>query len=137
MNLVSEDIKDMLVSSGLGTFNATSGWGIFVEREPEKEINRTTITIVSSGGPPPERVSNAAVAPLNNSRFQVFVRGTTALTAFAKAVAVNNALDQRTRATVNSAAYKGIFQDSDPFLLVVDGEVFEYVTNFITKREAV
>lgn len=44
-------IKTLLVSGGVGTFAATSGWGIFIGREPSKPT--TSITIFNSGGRAP------------------------------------------------------------------------------------
>ena len=48
MSLPSEGIKDLLVAASVGTFAATSGWGIFINKEPAAP--NTTITIFDTGG---------------------------------------------------------------------------------------
>ena len=51
MGSVSEGLKDLLVTAGVGVFAAESGWGIFIGREPGDP--ETTITIYDTGGFPP------------------------------------------------------------------------------------
>ncbi len=47
----AEGIKDLLVTAGAGTFNAISGWGIYIGAEPNKPD--TIMTINNTGGQPP------------------------------------------------------------------------------------
>ena len=40
--------KDMLVTAGVGTFGASSGWGIYIGQEPTDP--KTVVTLFSTGG---------------------------------------------------------------------------------------
>ncbi len=64
----AEGIKDLLVAAGVGVFGASSGWGIFIAKEPEKPDS--AVTIFTTGGPPPD-----PRYLLNYPSFQVRVRG--------------------------------------------------------------
>ncbi len=44
-------IKDLLVAAGIGTFAATSGWGIYINKEPTDPD--TVVTVTTSGGTNP------------------------------------------------------------------------------------
>ncbi len=46
----AEGIKDLLVAAGVGTFGATSGWGIYIFKEPDSPD--TVVTIYNTGGTP-------------------------------------------------------------------------------------
>ena len=48
MTDIAAGIKDLLVTAGVGTFAASSGWGIFIGSEPGEPT--TTITIFETGG---------------------------------------------------------------------------------------
>jgi len=65
-------IKDLLVSAGIGTFAATTGWAIYVSREPAQADNvpHSVITCYDSGGlkPNPQWL-------LDEPTVQVMVRG--------------------------------------------------------------
>jgi len=64
----AEILKDILVTAGVGVFNATTGWGIHVSREPDNLD--TVITLFDTGGINP----NPAWL-LNFPSVQVLVRG--------------------------------------------------------------
>lgn len=68
MASIVEGIKDLLVTAGVGVFNATSGWSIHIGREPVKPD--TVMTIARTGGLP----SNPAYL-LDYPNIQVRVRG--------------------------------------------------------------
>jgi len=80
-------IKDILVAKGLGTFAATTGWGIFIAVEPVSPD--TAITIYNSGGSAPN-----PVWLVDYPSVQVRVRGTVNgyQAAYSKMVAVRDTL---------------------------------------------
>lgn len=51
-NSPAEGIKDLLVTASIGTFAATTGWGIFIAREPLKPDQ--AITVYDTGGLAPD-----------------------------------------------------------------------------------
>ncbi len=83
----AEGIKDLLVAAGVGTFAATTGWGIFIGREPG-EID-SIITIYHTGGRDPN-----SKWLLDFPSIQVKIRGDRAgyQAAHAKAIDVRDAL---------------------------------------------
>lgn len=83
----SVGIRDLLVAAGVGVFAATSGWAIFIGREPANPV--TTITIYDTGGFSPNPKWN-----IDEPTVQVRVRGSTGnfQAAYAKANAVKEAL---------------------------------------------
>jgi len=82
-----EGAKDLLVTAGVGTFAATSGWSINLGKEPTGP--HTTITLFNTGGsvPNPKWL-------LDYPSFQVRVRGAPGgySAAWSKAAAVKDAL---------------------------------------------
>lgn len=68
MNAPSVDIKDILVSDGVGSFAATSGWAIYISKEPTSPD--TCITLYDTGGIEPFYGGYA-----ENPTVQVRVRG--------------------------------------------------------------
>lgn len=102
------DIKDMLISAGIGTFKATSGWGIYVSEEPTAPD--TVVTVYDTGGMDP----NPKLL-LDHPSVMVRVRGAAGdySTAWAKALAVKDALLGKAAATVNSTRYVGIWMKGD------------------------
>lgn len=68
MNAPSIDIKDYLVSAGIGSFAATDGWAIYVSREPVSPD--TCITLYDTGGFEPHYGGYA-----ENPTVQIRVRG--------------------------------------------------------------
>jgi len=52
MTDIAVGIKDVLEVASVGTFGATTGWGIFISREPDTDQD-TVITIYNTGGEDP------------------------------------------------------------------------------------
>lgn len=50
MSDISEGIKDLLVAAGVGTFAATTGWGIFISKMPDEPDS--IVSIMETGGFP-------------------------------------------------------------------------------------
>lgn len=101
MNPVSEDMKDLLVAAGIGTFASTSAWGIYTNEEP-KTPNQC-ITIYDVPGPRPDYYMNSAKKPLLNPMFQVRVRSLTYLEGWNKHRAIAVVLDRRARFDASGA----------------------------------
>lgn len=108
MNAPSIDIKDLLVTGSLGTFAATSGWGIYIGGEPPSPD--TCITIYDTGGPAPQ-----PRAALDRPDFQIRVRGAQDgyNTAWDKANDIKNYLLGLAQQTVNSNLISGFIATSD------------------------
>jgi len=139
MNPVSEDIKDKLVELGIGTYAATTGWGIFTVEEPDKPD--TAITIYNTPGRAPGYYANRSLAPTHYSNFQVRVRGTTDATTWAKLEEVMDGLSQIGHFDIVTGAetmhYANILMTTEPIFLEKDEERkrFIWVANFIAFRE--
>lgn len=73
MRPISETVKNLLETAGLGTFAATSGWGIFINEWPSEDPN-TAILIKDSGGFDPQGYADPDVRPLRRPTFQILVR---------------------------------------------------------------
>ena len=108
-------IKDLLVSSGVGTFAASSGWGIFIGRLPTSPD--TAIACIKAGGrsPFPHLL-------LNFPSVQVMIRGSSGgyEAAEAKARAVVDALLGIPSQTINNDDWGGITQLGDVISLGFD-----------------
>jgi len=126
------DIKDRLVTDGIGTFAATSGWGIYISREPTTPD--TSITIYETGSvtePSPK-------FKLDFNTFQIRVRGARNgyAAAEAKTAAIKAALLGLGGVTLNSTKYVGIWMVTDILFLKYDeGERPIFVTNWRVARE--
>ena len=70
MQTPSEMIRGILVTEGIGVFAATSGWGIFISKEPL--VPDTTITVYDTGG-----ISANPAYLLDFPTIQVRIRGNT------------------------------------------------------------
>ena len=136
MNPLSEDIKDLLVTAGVGAFAATSGWGIFINTEPDEPS--TSITIYDLGGPAPEECFNRVIKPLSRPSVQVRVRGTSYLTAHTKMDDVIAALRRVGPWTASGSVYLDLFQSSVALFLQKDQKNrFIWVVDFhAVKKEA-
>jgi len=115
-NAASIDIKDILVDEGIGTFAATTGWGIYVGRMPDDGLD-TTITIYDTGNPDPE----IGVA-IDKPTIQILVRGTEwdYPGTNTKCVNIKNVLHRRPTETVNTTIYDGIYLINGPKFLEYD-----------------
>jgi len=130
-NPPSEDIKDILVGAGIGTFAGTSGWGIYISREPETPD--TVVTIYDTGGDPP-----SPKFLLDFPTVQVRIRGARQdyKNAFVKAQSVKDALLGVGQTTVNGTLYVGITQIGDiNFIAYDDSERPIFTTNWQIIRE--
>lgn len=133
MNTSTEDLKGKLVASGVGTFAATTGWGIFIGNEPENLD--TTITLYDTGGPKPETAQDRSVDPLKREGIQVRVRGTGYKTAYTKIETVVDTIVGYGKFSVGTTRYKGIFRTSDIlFLEQDDSDHYIWVVNFQAVR---
>lgn len=96
MNNPTVGTKNLLVAAGVGTYGATSGWGIFLGKLPTAPD--TAIAITSSSGSP----SNPKYL-IDYPSVQVLVRGAKNgyEAAYDKALAVQNALLGLPSQTVN------------------------------------
>jgi len=127
-----EDIKDLLVSDGIGVFGATSGWGIYISKEPSSPDTVITIYPTGSVNEPNPKFK------LDFNSFQVRVRG--AIEGFqgamAKAEEVKAALLGRGDVTINNTLYVGVWMVTDILLLRYDETRRPILTmNWRTARE--
>lgn len=136
MNPVSMDIKDMLVTEGLGVFMANTGWSINIAVEPEEPD--TAITIYDTGGVPDYTLINSA-NPVDHDTFQVRVRAISYIEGHAKALEINKFLDKtdtyiETGGTYDVTYYT--FQRSSGIISLGENDNDEYIwiTNFRTTR---
>ena len=111
MNSTAQDIKDVLVSDGLGTYAAITGWGIYIGKDPDKPDS--VITVFDTGGFEPDYVFNNAIQPLEHKTIMIHVRNQDYGAGYTKMQAVIDALDQRDRWTVGDVKYHGIFRQGD------------------------
>lgn len=112
-NAPSRDVKDLLVAASIGTFGASTGWGIFIGREPPEPDSTVTIYDTPGDAPNPKWL-------LDEPRFQVRIRAKTYELAWAKAEAVKRALLGLPSQTVNGTVYVGIWLVSDTGFLMQD-----------------
>jgi len=110
-NAPSQDLKDILVTAGLGTFahgTEDSTWGIYISKEPD-EPNKI-ITLYDKGGssPNPKWI-------LDEPTVRIRVRGAKMgyQDAWTKIEAVKDALLGITPQTVNGTYYTGILMIGD------------------------
>lgn len=130
-NAPSEDLKDLLVSAGAGTFAATSGWGIYLGSEPTEPHQVLTLYDTSGGEPNPKFL-------LDQPHVQVRVRGNPndQPGTYTKAREVLDTLLGLPRQSVNGTVYVGIWALNDPFLLEYDDNRRPvYTVNFRMWRE--
>lgn len=127
MNPCSIDIKDLIVAAGLGTFKATTGWGVYVSKEPKEPD--TVITVYDTGGFSPN-----PRFPMDEPTVQVRVRGAPGayMNAWAKAYKIRDALLGYSNAPLSTV----IFMDGDIFFLEYDDNNRPVLTlNFRVMRE--
>lgn len=107
-NPPSEDIKDILVTAGLGTFEATSGWSINIAKEPNSPNQAITLYDKGGASPNPKFL-------LDEPTVRIRVRGRPGRYkgAHIKATAIKDALLGYTPQTVNGTAYCGIMMLGD------------------------
>lgn len=134
MNPVSEDFKDILVAGGLGTFNATSGWGIFVAEQPPDPD--TTVTLLDGPGTLQQTMDRAAETFYNN--LQIVIRGTSYLTTYVQAKSVQSLFASMNNFTRNGTFYMTIRGVTEPIYLGKDEKNrFQFGVNMETIRKDV
>ena len=141
MNSVATDIKDKLVTAGIGEFAAATGWSIHISSEPPTPD--TTITLYDTGGPPPEGVQDRSKKPLRFGSILIRVRGDGYGSAHTKIKEVYDAIVGFGKFTVSAVDsgdldvhYKGVFPTSEILFLEQDGDDrYIWVVNFQARRE--
>jgi len=91
MNPVSEQVKDLLVAGGAGTFAGTSGWSIYINDEPTTPD--TVITIYDAGGSKPQPFADHTLYPVEDVEIQLRVRARAFLTVCTKLETCINILE--------------------------------------------
>ncbi|KKN90089.1 hypothetical protein LCGC14_0232020 [marine sediment metagenome] len=130
-NAPSKDVVDELVSAGVATYKNTSGWGLWLAREPVTPD--TAISVFDAGGDSPNPKYR-----LNEPTVQVRIRGAKwgYKAAYTKAQAVVDALLGIGKKTINSTVYVGIWQLGDIiFIGFDDNNRPVFTTNWRVVRE--
>ena len=129
----SLDLADLLATAGIGTQAATTGWGIYVSKEPTSPD--TVITLFDEGSftanPNPKFL-------LDNLAVEVRVRGAIFgySAAYAKIQEVKDELLGKAAITVNGSSYKGFWMLGDISLVNYDEANRPILTSrFIVARE--
>jgi hypothetical protein len=109
------DIKDELVGAGIGTFGASSGWGIYISLEPNRP--HTTVTLYPGGF----SLSNPKFL-IDDVTLQIRIRGAPNgyQAAMLKALDIRNALLGLPKKIINGTQYTGIWLNTDITLLKYD-----------------
>lgn len=131
VNPASEDLKDILVNNGVGTFGANSGWSINVSLEPASPD--TAITLYDNGGAAPH--PNFTLDELD---VQVRVRGDGFgyQAGYDKVQEVRQTLLGIPAQTVNGTDYRGIIMRGDiNFIEYDESDRPIWTMNFIVWRE--
>jgi len=131
MNPASEDLKDILVTAGIGTYAATSGWAIYVSKEPKSPDTVVTLYDYSGADPSPKFLRD-------NPNVQVRVRGAKEAykAGWTKAQAVKDALLGLPGQTINATKYVGVWMQSDiNFINYDDNNRPLFTLNFRITRE--
>lgn len=112
MTLPSADMRDVLVAAGVGTKGTSSGWSIYIGREPDAvgSVPHTVITIYDTGGNDanPKNI-------LDYPSFQCRVRGAVGdyQAAYLKQLEIKDTLLGKSIFTINTTQYTGIWQVGD------------------------
>lgn len=102
------DIKDLLVTAGIGTFASTTGWSISISRAPDSPNQMVSIIWIGGPAPNPKFL-------FDQPSIQVMVRGAPEdyLATEAKAQDVKDALLGLPAQTINGTPYVGIWALGD------------------------
>lgn len=100
MNPVSVDIKDLLVTAGIGSFASDSAWAINISYEPDTPSD--TITIYDTGGPKPSYHMTAGTRGMLYSDFMVRVRSNSYVNAWNKMWDILESIDHKGHFTVEA-----------------------------------
>ena len=91
MKSAAFDVATELATLGQGTVAATTGYGIFIGREPDRDTVPTTITCYDIGAGPTDTAQTRTVA-IYHPQVQIRVRDTTYEAAYAKLMSCLTAL---------------------------------------------
>jgi len=118
VNPVTRDMVEQKLS-GLGTFAGTTTWGIYIGREPDSPDG--VITLYDTGGPAEDASTNGAKSTrLLHPTFQVRVRHQSYVTGYAKALAVETALNRCGSFYAGSTRYLNVFKTDEIMKLATD-----------------
>lgn len=131
MNSAAMDLKDVLVSAGIGTFGGSTGWGIYIGFEPSAPD--TVITLYDTGS---SQEPNPAYL-LDFPTIQIRVRGAKGdyPGAFAKAFAVKDVLLGLPPQTINGTRYDGVWMVSDVSYIGTSEDRPVFTSNWRIARE--
>jgi len=128
-NAPTEDVKDLLVNAGIGTFGGEADWSIYIGSEPNKPNN--IITLYDTPG-----IASNPKFRLDEPRFQVRVRSKNYNIGFQKAIEVSAQLQGLPSQTFNGTRYEGIWVVLETNFLKADGEGRSiFVTTYRMIRE--
>jgi len=133
MNPASQDLKDILVGAGVGTFAGTSGWAIYISQEPASPDE--VVTLYDSGGPEPLYLMDDT--DLFRPNLQARIRGAAGgyLEAWAKAQEVADTLGHLAPQTIGGTWYAGVWQQTEVTFLRYDDNNRPVLTvNFRIRR---
>lgn len=130
MNAPAIDIKAMLVADTIGSATPTAEWSIHVSQEPTSPAN--VITVYDTGAWQASDPRNLLDFP----SVQVRVRAKGYTTAYAKALAIRDALQSRPAETVGGTRYSGVWLNGDILAIGQDENERTLLTiNFNLMRE--
>jgi hypothetical protein len=116
MNAPSIDMKNYLVTNGVGTFGqnpTASGWSIFIGKEPDRPDNTVTLYDTPGDAPNPKWL-------LDFPRFQIRVRNNKYELAYNKAEEVKSWLLGLPSQDLGGIRYVGIYVVIDTHFLQTD-----------------
>lgn len=144
MNPVSKDMKDLLVSKGIGVAGpgANDKWGISIAEEPAEKGNQITVYDV----PGTSDKSMTGDSPLFHSAFQIRVRAKKYVKCYEKCEECRTTLDRFTTPEdedmvvleVGEMKYRNVIMENEPTPLGKDTNGFHiFVVNGIGFRQKV
>ena len=110
-NTCSVDIKNKLEAAGVGTFAATTGWAIYIGKEPELPNDVIVIFDLPDG----EALDGicTSIESVANHRIVIYSRSESYTVAYQKAIEVEQTIN-RTKFTVGNVRYELVHRDFPP-----------------------
>jgi hypothetical protein len=138
MNPAATDMAAQLATLGLGTVAATSGWGIFIGWEPDRDTVPSTITLYDIGEGKPDTAQSRSVS-IDHPQVQIRTRDATYKDSYAKCKACCDGLRGVSLPLVlNGASYRNIQRTFGPMFLERDKrERYIWVATLSLIRESV
>ena len=135
MNPASQDFKDILEDAGVGSFAATSGWGIYISREPDGDnYQNTVVTLYDTGAADTPHPEIAFDEPMVQARVRGDVGGYP--TAYDKILEVRDQLLGKYNFSQGGINYVGIWVTGDISFIGYDDSSRPILTvNFRAQRE--